>query len=55
MTNNIDIDVSVARLFAEPAKIALKVGDPGNSARGSLNGVVHMGVTLVGVEVSYHL
>jgi Long-chain fatty acid transport protein len=55
VTQNIDLDLSAARLMAEKANIALKQSDAGNSLRGSLNGTVHMSVTLVGLELNYHL
>jgi long-chain fatty acid transport protein len=56
LTDNIDLDISVARLMAQKAKIHL-VATPTNenAARGTLDGVVQMAVTLVGFEFSYHL
>ena len=55
VTDNIDVDFSVARLTANDGVIALSKADTGNAYRGNLNGVVHMAVTLVGFEVNYHL
>jgi long-chain fatty acid transport protein len=51
---HVDLDVSVARLFAQRADINLLATDPGNALRGSLHGSVDMGVTLVGFELTYH-
>lgn len=51
----IDLNLSIARLMAEKGNIALKASDTGNAARGNLTGSVSMGVTLIGVEASYHL
>ena len=34
---------------------ALSVADTGNTYRGSLNGSVSLAVTLVGLELNYHL
>ncbi len=55
LTDNMDVDVSIARLIAEKGNIALSQTDTGNSARGNLNGAVKMGVTLIGMEFAYHL
>ena len=55
LSRDIDIDFSVAHLIAEKGNIALKASDPGNALRGSLTGSVNMEVTLIGLEVSYHL
>jgi long-chain fatty acid transport protein len=52
-TDHMGVDFSIARLIAEKADINLLASDPGNSSRGWLQGVVHMGVTLVGVEFTY--
>ena len=51
---HLDFDLALAHLFSGHTQIALPVTDPGNAARGSLNGTVHMDVTLVGLEVTYH-
>ena len=51
---HLDFDVALAHLFASNAKIGLAVSDSGNAARGSLDGSVKLGVTLVGLEVTYH-
>jgi long-chain fatty acid transport protein len=55
LTDNMDVDLSIARLIAQKGNIALKQSDLGNAMRGSLNGYVNMQVTLIGVEFSYHL
>ncbi len=56
VTSNIDVDLSIARLIAEKAKIALSpVTDVNNAQRGSLTGTVNMAVTLIGLEVNYHI
>jgi long-chain fatty acid transport protein len=55
MTKNIDLDFSVAHLFAQKANISLKASDTGNATRGNLSGTVNMEVTLIGMEASYHL
>jgi long-chain fatty acid transport protein len=55
ITPSMDLDLSVARLIAEKGNIALKQTDPGNSLRGNLTGTVNMRVTLVGLELNYHL
>jgi long-chain fatty acid transport protein len=52
-TDHMGVDFSIARLIAEKAHINLLVSDPGNAARGSLQGTVNLGVTLVGVEFTY--
>lgn len=54
-SQNIDLDFSIAHLIAEKGKIALSAADTGNENRGSLTGVVNMSVTLVGLEMNYHL
>jgi len=53
----VDLDLSVARLIAERGNVALSMAEPTNakSFRGNLNGAVNMRVTLVGVELNYHL
>lgn len=57
VNQNIDLDLSVARLIAERGNIALSMAEPTNaqSFRGNLNGNVNMRVTLVGLELNYHL
>ena len=55
VTKNIDLDLSVARLIAEKGNVALKKTDTGNTYRGNLTGTVNMRVTLVGLELNYHL
>jgi len=55
LTDNIDMDFSIARLIAEKGVIALSQADTGNALRGNLNGNVNMSVTLIGFETSYHL
>jgi long-chain fatty acid transport protein len=55
LTPSMDLDLSIARLIAEKGNIALKQSDTGNAQRGSLTGVVDMRVTLIGLEVNYHL
>jgi long-chain fatty acid transport protein len=55
ITPSMDLDLSVARLIAEKGNIALKQTDTGNAQRGSLTGTVNMRVTLVGLELNYHL
>jgi long-chain fatty acid transport protein len=55
VTDNMDVDFTVARLTANDGLIALNKADTGNTYRGNLNGTVNMAVTLVGFEVSYHL
>jgi long-chain fatty acid transport protein len=55
INQNFDVDLSVARLIAEKANIALLQSDTGNTSRGSLTGTVNMRVTLVGLELNYHL
>jgi len=55
VTPSMDLDLSVARLIAEKGKIALSVADTGNTYRGSLTGSVSLAVTLIGVELNYHL
>ena len=51
---HLDFDLALAHLFASHANIALAGSDPGNAVRGSLDGSVALGVTLVGLEVTYH-
>lgn len=55
MTQNLDLDFSLAWLKAEKGNIALVKTDTGNSARGNLTGTVNMSVLMLGVEASYHL
>ncbi|NIJ47969.1 OmpP1/FadL family transporter [Rhizomicrobium electricum] len=57
VTQNIDLDLSVARLIAEKGNIKLSMSEPTNAAsyRGNLTGTVNMRVTLVGLELNYHL
>jgi long-chain fatty acid transport protein len=52
---SLDLDLSVARLIAEKANINLLKTDTGNAQRGNLSGTGNMRVTLVGVELNYHL
>jgi long-chain fatty acid transport protein len=52
---SLDLDLSVARLIAERANIALSTAEPSNAQRGNLTGNVNLRVTLVGVEMNYHL
>lgn len=52
---SMDVDLSVARLIAEKGNIALLQSDTGNAQRGSLTGTVNMRVTLIGLELNYHL
>jgi long-chain fatty acid transport protein len=52
---HMDLDLSIARLIAQKGNIALSASDTGNSARGSLTGSVNMRVTLIGLEMNYHL
>lgn len=55
LTQNIDMDLSIAHLIAEKGNIDLKASQTGNTLRGNLNGSVNMEVTLIGAEFSYHL
>jgi long-chain fatty acid transport protein len=55
MTQSLDLDLSVARLIAEKGNVALSPTEPTNAQRGSLTGSVNMRVTLVGLELNYHL
>jgi long-chain fatty acid transport protein len=55
LTPKMDVDLSIARLIAQKGNIALKHTDPGNAQRGDLTGSVNMRVTLVGLELNYHL
>jgi long-chain fatty acid transport protein len=55
LTDSMDLNLSIARLVAQKGNIALAKADTGNAMRGSLNGVVNMRVTLIGLEFDYHL
>jgi long-chain fatty acid transport protein len=55
LTDNMDVDVSIARLIAQKGQIALTQTQTGNTYRGNLTGSVNLAVTIVGFEVSYHL
>lgn len=55
LNEKMDLDFSIARLVAQKGNIALDVNDTGNTYRGSLNGSVNMRVTLIGLELNYHL
>lgn len=55
VNQNMDLSLSVARLTAQRANIALSQTDTGNALRGNLNGAVNLRVTLVGLELDYHL
>ncbi len=55
LNQNMDLDLSIARLIAQKGNIALSTTDPTNATRGNLNGVVNMRVTLIGLELNYHL
>jgi long-chain fatty acid transport protein len=55
VNKNIDLDLSIARLMAEKGKINLLGSEPTNANRGTLTGTVNMAVTLVGLEMNYHL
>lgn len=55
LTDNMDLNLSVARLIAQKGNIALSKADTGNALRGNLTGVVNMRVTLIGLEFDYHL
>jgi len=56
MTDNLDVDFSVAHMFSPKARInQLATAATGeNAARGNLIGTVSTGITLIGVEFTYH-
>jgi len=56
MTDNLDVDFSVAHMFSGKSRINQLANAPTgeNAARGSLIGTVSTGITLVGVEFTYH-
>jgi len=56
MTDNLDVDFSVAHMFSDKASInQLPTAATGeNAARGTLVGTVSTGITLIGVEFTYH-
>jgi long-chain fatty acid transport protein len=53
MTDNLDVDFSIAHLFMGHAAINQLISTPENASRGTLIGSVNSGVTLVGVEFTY--
>ena len=56
MTDNLDVDFSVAHMFSDKASInQLPTAATGeNAALGTLVGTVSTGITLIGVEFTYH-
>jgi long-chain fatty acid transport protein len=56
MTDNLDVDFSVAHMFSEKSRINQLVSAPTgeNAVRGTLIGTVSAGITLIGVEITYH-
>jgi long-chain fatty acid transport protein len=55
LTDHINLDVSYGHLFFQKGEVNLLSSVPENHSRGSLNGVVNMGVNILGAEISYHL
>jgi long-chain fatty acid transport protein len=55
VTEHINIDVSYGHLFFQKGEVNLSVATPENHARGSLHGVVDMGVDILGAEISYRM
>jgi long-chain fatty acid transport protein len=55
LTDHINLDVSYGHLFFQKGEVNLLGSVAENQFRGSLNGVVSMGVNILGAEVSYHM
>jgi long-chain fatty acid transport protein len=55
ISDHMTVDASIAHLTAQKGAIALTPAQTGNSARGTLTGNVNLAVTLIGVELGYHL
>jgi long-chain fatty acid transport protein len=56
MNDNLDVDFTVAYLFSGKSRInQLATAATGeNAARGNLTGTVNAGITLIGMEITYH-
>jgi long-chain fatty acid transport protein len=54
-SEGIDISLSAAHLFLPNRTVALTQAQPGNALRGNLSGTTKSSITIVGVQVSYHL
>ena len=56
LTDSVDVDFSVAHMFSPKARInqLVNAATGENAARGTLIGAVSTGITLIGVEFTYH-
>jgi long-chain fatty acid transport protein len=56
MSDNLDVDLSITHLFINHAPISqlVSASTGENAGRGTLIGTVNSGVTLIGVEITYH-
>ena len=52
--DSVDVDFSIAHLFSGKARINQSASTTENAARGTLIGTVSTGVTLIGMEFTYH-